>query len=74
MDAQSLINAGIAIAGFLGGWVLKRITDSLDRLDADVRKMPEKYVRREDFRHDIDEVKTMLERIFEKLDSKMDRS
>jgi hypothetical protein len=74
MDAQSLINAGIAIAGFLGGWVLKRITDSLDRLDEDVRTMPEKYVRREDFRHDIDEVKTMLERIFEKLDSKMDRS
>ena len=74
MDAQSLINAGIAIAGFLGGWVLKRITDSLDRLDEDVRTMPEKYVRREDFRHDIDEVKAMLEKIFEKLDSKMDRS
>ena len=60
MDAQSLINAGIAIAGFLGGWVLKRITDSLDRLDEDVRTMPEKYVRREDFRHDIDEVKAFI--------------
>ena len=25
MEAQSLINAGLAIAGFFGGWVLNRI-------------------------------------------------
>jgi len=36
MDSQSLINIGIALAGFFGGWVLTQITKSLDRLDEDI--------------------------------------
>ena len=73
MEAQSLINVAIAIAGFFGGWVLKRITDSLDRLDTDVRNMPDKYLAKDDYRRDIDEIKTMLDKIFDKLDDKADK-
>jgi hypothetical protein len=46
---------------------------SLDRLDEDVRKMPEKYVAKEDYRRDISEIKDMLEKIFCKLDHKADK-
>ena len=73
MEAQSLINVAIAVAGFFGGWVLKRITDSLDRLDADVRAMPEKYVAKDDYKDDIKRVQEMLDKIFCKLDGKADK-
>lgn len=73
METQALINAVIAVAGFLGGWILNRIMRSLDRLDDDVRRMPEKYLAKEDYRRDIDEVKTLLKSIFDKLDNKADK-
>ena len=73
MEAQSLINAGLAIAGFFGGWVLNRIMATLDRLDEDMRKMPEKYLAKEDYRRDISEIKDMLDKIFCKLDAKADK-
>ena len=53
--------------------MLKRITDSLDRLDTDVRNMPDKYLAKDDYRRDIDEIKTMLDKIFDKLDDKADK-
>ena len=73
MDAQSLINIGIGLAGFFGGWVLTQITKSLDRLDDDVKKMPEKYVRRDDYLRDIADIKAMLKGIYDKLDNKADK-
>jgi len=73
MDSQSLINIGIALAGFFGGWVLNRITNSLDRLDDDMKKMPEKYVLKDDYRSDISEIKLMLKSIYDKLDHKVDK-
>ena len=73
MEAQSLINAGLAIAVFFGGWVLNRIMATLDRLDEDMRKMPEKYLAKEDYRRDISEIKDMLDKIFCKLDAKADK-
>lgn len=73
MEAQSLINAGIALAGFMGGWILNRIMKSLDKLDDDVKQMPDKYVRKDDYHRDIGEIKVMLKSIFDKLDDKADK-
>ena len=73
MDAQTLINGAIALVGFLGGWVLNRITNSLDRLDDDMKKMPEKYVLKDDYRSDISDIKIMLKSIYDKLDNKVDK-
>ena len=73
MDAQTIINGAIALVGFFGGWVLNRITNSLDRLDEDVKKLPEKYVRRDDYLRDIADIKTMLKGIYDKLDNKADK-
>lgn len=73
MEAQWLINAGMAVAGFLGVFVLNRITKSLDRLDEDVRQMPEKYLAKDDYHRDINEIKSMLKLIFDKLDHKADK-
>ena len=73
MDYQILFNIAVAVAGFLGGWTLNRIYQALDRLDADLRQMPHNYVNREDYRSDVTEIKTMLGKLFDKLDNKADK-
>lgn len=73
METQSLINIAIAFAGFLGSFVLNRIMNSLDRLDEDMRKIPEKFLQKDDYHRDIDEVKALLKSIFDKLDAKADK-
>lgn len=72
-DGQILFNIIIGLAGVFGGWILNNISRSIERLDKDVRAMPLTYVTRADYRADIEEIKTMLNRISDKLDGKADK-
>lgn len=73
MDNQILFNLAVALAGFLGGWVLNNVSKSIDRLDVDVRSLPHTYVTREDYKDDMREIKDMLGKIFDRLESKQDK-
>lgn len=73
MDYQVFFNVAVGLAGVFGGWVLNRIYAAIDRLDNDVRALPEKYVYKEDYRRDIYEIKDICKQIFEKLDGKADK-
>lgn len=73
MESQMLFNIAVSIAGGLGGWILNNIYRAIERLDADVRSMPNRYVIREDYRSDIAEIKDGLNRIYERLDHKADK-
>jgi hypothetical protein len=73
MEVQQLFNIALGLAAFFGGWVLNNITRTLERLDTDLRAMPANYVSKDDYRHDIYEVKEMLGKIFDKLDNKVDK-
>lgn len=73
MDTQYLFNVAVSIAGFLGGWVLNNIYQTIRVLDKDVRQMPMNYVAKDDYRRDIDEVKEICRQIFNKLDAKADK-
>lgn len=73
MDNQILFNIVVGVAAFFGGWSLNNISRSIERLDDDVREMPLTYVTRADYRADIDEIKGMLGKIFDKLDDKVDK-
>ena len=73
MDTQQFINVALGLVAFLGGWVLNNISRAIERLDTDVRAMPTSYVSKDDYRHDIYEVKEMLGKIFDKLDNKVDK-
>ena len=73
MDPQFLLNFAFGLALAAGGWILGRITRALDRLDDDVRLMPDKYVSKTDYRSDIHDIKSMLERITDKMDGKVDK-
>ena len=72
-DGQILFNIAVGVAGMFGGWILNNISRSIERLDKDVRAMPLTYVTRVDYRADIDEIKTILGRIWDKLDDKADK-
>lgn len=72
-DGQILFNIIVGLAGVFGGWILNNISRSIERLDTDVRSMPLTYVTRADYRVDIEEIKSMLNRINDKLDDKADK-
>lgn len=74
VDYQVLFNVAFTIAAFLAGWVLNNITKAMDRLDNDVRNMPDKYVSKEDYHRDLHDIKEILVRIDSKLDNKVDKS
>ena len=73
MESQMLFNIVIGLAAFFGGWTLNSISRTLERLDSDVRDMPHMYVNREDYREDINDIKGMLGKIFDRLEHKADK-
>jgi hypothetical protein len=73
MEIQVLFNIIVGVAAFFGGWSLNQITRSIERLDKDVRNMPLTYVTQNAYQRDIDDIKAMLSKIFDKLDEKVDK-
>lgn len=74
MEGQTLFNIVVGVAAFFGGWTLNRITKMLDRMDEDIRDLPHVYADKETYKSDINEIKGMLSRIFDKLDGKVDKT
>jgi len=72
-DPQIIFNIIVGLAAFFGGWTLNTITKAIERLDTDVRKMPLVYVTKDDYRRDIDEIKDILGKIFDRLDTKANK-
>lgn len=81
---QNIFNWVIGISGALMGWVLKVIWDSLRDLKNDLKEITtnihREYVRKDDFRdamHDIKadmrEIKELIGAIFKRLENKADR-
>jgi uncharacterized protein YoxC len=77
MDSQDIFNAAITLCGAFGGWILKTIWDAIKDLKTEVRELNREvnqdFVRREDFKDSIVEIKEMLNKIFDKLDNKADK-
>lgn len=73
MDTQVIFNAAVTLSGFLGGYLLNSIHRSMERLDLESRTLSNVYVRKDDYRDDIAEVKILLAKISDKLDKKQDK-
>lgn len=88
MESQAVFNIVVAVSGALGGWTLKVIWDSIRNLDSEVkdmnREIHQDFVRREDFKQSVAEVKAdmrdgfrevkeMIGAVFTKLDGKADK-
>lgn len=74
---QQLINWFFTLVGTLIGWILKIIWDAISELKTDMKtlnkEIHEEFLRKDDYREDIADIKLMLNRIFEKLDTKVDK-
>ena len=73
MDPQFLINLGFGAAGAFGMWILNRINASVVKIEDNIKEMPLRYVTKDDYREDIAEIKGMLGKIFDRLESKADK-
>ena len=73
MEYQLFFNIVIAVAGFLGGVLVNRLFGTLDKINDELKQIPEKYVAKDDYREDIREIKEMLGAIFKRLEGKADK-
>ena len=77
MEALSLFQALLAIAVSVAGWFLRSLWNNQTALERTINQhqmeAAEKYVRKDDYRADITEIKGMLDKIFNQLNSKVDK-
>jgi hypothetical protein len=75
--SQDLVNLVVAVAGTAMGWMLKVVWDSIRLLQDDMkaleRALHTKYVSKDDYRTDIQEIKEMVKAIFDRLERKADK-
>lgn len=77
MENQQVFNMIITASGALGGWMLKVIWDAISDLKKDVKDLNQEihidFLRKDDYRDDVTEIKNMLGKIFDKLEQKADK-
>lgn len=73
MDGMGLHDLLWITATGLIAFFVKAIWSKLESLDSDIRNVNETYVRRDDYRDDIKEIKAMLGAIFDRLERKADK-
>jgi hypothetical protein len=77
MDYQTFLNVALAFASSITGWFAREMWAAVKELQADLAKLredlPREYVAKDDYKEDIREIKTMINKIFDKLDGKSDK-
>jgi len=77
VEPQVIVDAVIALVGALFGWLFKMVWDAIKELQRDIKDtnqtLHESYVRKDDYRVEIAEIKGMFNRIMDKLDGKVDK-
>ena len=77
IDVQGIINILLGSFITLLCWLAMEMWSAVKELKTDLGKLredlPRTYVLKEDYRRDIYEIKDMLSKIFDRLDSKADK-
>ena len=77
MSDQSIINIIIGTALSVLGWFARQLWDAVQELKKDMQKLevelPSYYVKKDELETRFDKLEVMLQRIFEKLDTKADK-
>ena len=85
MEWQNLINVGGGLLLTIGGWFCRQLWDSVKELKADIADLrlhvSESYVKKSEIEtlkmemdKRFDRIELLLDRLYEKLDSKVDKS
>ena len=74
---QTIINLGIGTVLAVLGWFARQLWDAVQTLKEDMKdievSLPTHYVRKDELEVRFDKLEVMLNKIFEKLDSKADK-
>lgn len=77
MEWQTLINIGAGSLLAMLGWFARQIWDSVQELKDDVKQieisLPSHYVKKDEINTRFDRMELLLDKIFEKLETKADR-
>ena len=77
MGVFELVNIFMSFALVLIGYLLRIVWESIKRLQNDMaeleRHTSETYVRRDDYREDMNEVKSLLRQVIDAVNKKVDR-
>ena len=77
MELQYIADGVIVLVGATFGWLFKIVWDAIKELQKDMKEtnqtIHEQYVRKDDYRIDMAEIKGMFNRIMDKLDNKVDK-
>lgn len=75
MDAQTLINLGAGAVLTTIGWLYRTLYDAVERLKVDIQRievcLPSNYSRKDDIQCRFDKIDIALEKLYEKLDTKV---
>lgn len=77
MDTQTLINALFGVVLLGTGWFLNELWRAVKELRSDLHQieadLPKEYVLKVDLDKRMEHIETMFQRIYDKLDSKLDK-
>ena len=77
MDYQQIINLAIGSILAVIGWFARQLWDATQNLKADIQKieieLPTSYVRKDDMSQRFDRIEMLLDKLFEKLENKVDK-
>lgn len=77
MEWQDLYNIAAALVAALGGSLFAIFWNAIKTLQRNylelIQIISRDYIRKDDYRDDMAEIRTMFHRILDKLDSKMDK-
>ena len=62
MDAQTLINIAIGLAGFFGGWTINSLSRSIIRIEDRISELPLLYVTKDDYKRVLQTLKEAIPR------------
>ena len=77
MDSQAVINAIGGLLAIVIGWLGRELWDAVQKLKSDMKdleiNLPTNYVRKDDMEARFDKLEFMLNKLFDKLDNKVDK-
>lgn len=77
-DLQALLNVGFSVGAAVAGWFGREMWAAVKELKADLAKLreelPSSYVAKDEFRDGIREIKDMLNRLLDRVDTKVDKA
>ena len=77
MDMNLIINIVLGVCLSVGGWFVRQMWDAVQNLKQDIQRieveLPTNYVRKSDLDARLDKIDDMLEKLFDRLNSKADK-